>query len=613
MFAVPASVVTMLAALAIVWCFHSEKNAIPLLFWFCALALISGLRLRYGYRLRDHFTLLQGLTWERRYVVLQTLSGIAWGALLWIPLQEGSHAEITLLLLVFCVLPLGGSTLAASPRSFLAFSSPIALSLFVRLFSLDTDIFLVSVFGLLASIVLFFFSLRLAHLRLIDALNARYETQDLLLRQEAIFESAAEGIVIFQPRQRPIFRCNRRLAEMLGHAPRSSVYAMESAQWLIALEDWQHAMHDAAPVIARGETYHEVVQLRHADGSPLWVRLSGKAIRNEPETMGTVWVISDLTPQRQTEAALRASEQRFRELVELSSDLYWEQDAQFRFVSCNGRKEALARLPIDTFIGRRQWEIVLDSGVSAPRWKEHISCLERHRPFRDFVSKLPHRDGNLHWYSSSGNPLFDGNGVFIGYHGTAHDVTDRVINEAHFRHLAYHDLLTQLPNRLLFEDRLAQAVRLAGRSGQRLAVLLLDLDGFKRINDEYGHAAGDCVLQESARRLREIVRESDTVARWGGDEFIVLLAGILEREDAQLVAEKIHEVITQPIAVGTPRVDVDVGTSIGISLYPEHGDSGDALIRCADIAMYDGKRQGGRRTRIFSMDMLSIYAPQPPH
>jgi diguanylate cyclase (GGDEF)-like protein len=159
------------------------------------------------------------------------------------------------------------------------------------------------------------------------------------------------------------------------------------------------------------------------------------------------------------------------------------------------------------------------------------------------------------------------------------------------RRLAWHDALTGLPNRNLLTDRMRQLIALAGRNGDRVAVLFVDLDGFKAVNDTLGHDAGDTVLKEVAQRLQAVLRRSDTVARLGGDEFVIAAPEIDTRADAARIAEKVLGVLREPIAVGEQRCAI--GASIGIGMYPDHGGNADELLGAADAAMYRVKR-GGR-------------------
>ncbi|MBF0304417.1 MAG: sensor domain-containing diguanylate cyclase [Alphaproteobacteria bacterium] len=181
--------------------------------------------------------------------------------------------------------------------------------------------------------------------------------------------------------------------------------------------------------------------------------------------------------------------------------------------------------------------------------------------------------------------------------GIIRDIGERRRAEERIRHLAHHDPLTGLPNRHLFNDRLAMALSRARRGGAKLALMYVDLDRFKPINDTLGHEAGDAVLKAVAERLNQALRKVDTVARVGGDEFVVIAESITSVEDAGVVARKILESLREPIAFRTH--ECRIGCSIGISLFPEHGDDPDTLCRTADSAMYAVKAAGRNDFRIF--------------
>jgi diguanylate cyclase (GGDEF)-like protein/PAS domain S-box-containing protein len=177
------------------------------------------------------------------------------------------------------------------------------------------------------------------------------------------------------------------------------------------------------------------------------------------------------------------------------------------------------------------------------------------------------------------------------------DITEKKRAEARMEYLALHDPLTGLPNRILFNERLAAAISLAHRRQQALGVLFLDLNGFKEINDTLGHGAGDHVLKEVAGRLVSCVRESDAVARFGGDEFVVMLNDLPDGRDAEGVAEKILRALQQPLWLADR--DFHLSASIGIALFPDHGADGDALLAKADAAMYRAKGGSRSGSRIF--------------
>ena len=215
---------------------------------------------------------------------------------------------------------------------------------------------------------------------------------------------------------------------------------------------------------------------------------------------------------------------------------------------------------------------------------------------------LLHRDGREAAIEDSVAPIHDWDGKITGAVIVFHDITNTQAMALKMAHLAQHDYLTNLPNRVLLNDRVAQAISLAKRRGTHLAVLFLDLDNFKQVNDSLGHATGDKLLQSVAARLCACVRHSDTVSRQGGDEFVILVTEDRFAEKAALVAaNKIHAALAEPHVVAGHELHVT--TSIGISVYPADGQDAETLIKNADTAMYSAKEQGRNNTQYFKNDM----------
>lgn len=210
------------------------------------------------------------------------------------------------------------------------------------------------------------------------------------------------------------------------------------------------------------------------------------------------------------------------------------------------------------------------------------------------------KDGSIRHIESQGNVVHDASGKVSKVVVVSRDVTERKKIEEKLRHLSYHDMLTGLPNRILFSDRLTQAIAVARRDKKHaLALMFMDLDNFKEINDTFGHAAGDRVLKEVAGRIQDCLRETDTAARMGGDEFVVLLPAIETENDAVLVAEKIRHAVCQLIELNDDH-SLHISTSIGIAVYPEHGSEEDSLFKNADAAMYHAKDSGRNMVCLFS-------------
>jgi diguanylate cyclase (GGDEF)-like protein/PAS domain S-box-containing protein len=218
------------------------------------------------------------------------------------------------------------------------------------------------------------------------------------------------------------------------------------------------------------------------------------------------------------------------------------------------------------------------------------------------------KGGNLYTVSQTITPIFNDKNEIAYYIAIHEDVTAQKLSQERIEHMAHYDDLTNLPNRALFYDRLQQAFTMARRSKGGLALLFLDLDGFKQVNDSLGHHIGDLLLIAVAERLRECVRESDTVARLGGDEFTVILKETHEHDSVAKVAEKIIEVISIPYELERKRVRV--GVSIGIARYSEEAGSEDELVNEADQAMYAAKSAGKNTYRFGSAAPINPVVTQ---
>jgi diguanylate cyclase (GGDEF)-like protein/PAS domain S-box-containing protein len=214
---------------------------------------------------------------------------------------------------------------------------------------------------------------------------------------------------------------------------------------------------------------------------------------------------------------------------------------------------------------------------------------------------LIRRDGSESSIEDSAAPIHDRSGLVTGAVIVFHDVTESRAMTEEMSHLAQHDILTDLPNRLLLKDRISQAIAAARRNNTKVAVLFLDLDGFKDVNDSLGHAVGDTVLQSVAKCLSSCVRSSDTVSRQGGDEFVVLLSEIKHPSDAGITARKILTAVTASHTF--EQHDLQLTASIGLSTYPEDGQDAEILLKNADTAMYQGKKKGHNTYQFFSQDM----------
>jgi diguanylate cyclase (GGDEF)-like protein/PAS domain S-box-containing protein len=307
-------------------------------------------------------------------------------------------------------------------------------------------------------------------------------------------------------------------------------------------------------------------------------------------------------PRRVRGAAPAAAEARFQALIRLSSDFYWETDAAHRLTMLVHGAAHRSALPRERLIGRPRWEMHSVSPDPAA-WQAHMAALEARLPFGGFEFSRKHAGGDLRHYSLSGEPVFDATGNFRGYRGVGREITEGKRVEQALTRLTHYESLTGLPNRALLTDRLNHAIARADRSGNLLAVMILDLDNFKEINDALGQAVGDLVLTEAARRLQSCLRSIDTLARLGDDEFAVLLEGLPDFEEISQVAQRILCAVAERAEVG--RHELYLSASIGLAVYPVDHQDAEALLRNANLAMHHAKREGRNNFQRFSHDMAT--------
>lgn len=288
-----------------------------------------------------------------------------------------------------------------------------------------------------------------------------------------------------------------------------------------------------------------------------------------------------------------------RDFVENSSDWLWETDGELRLAQVSDRMAQVVEMPVERLSGSPLPALLdkIANDDGGERASALMQCLSSRTSFRDMIIPVQVA-GETRWWSMTGKPHFNEHGTFIGYHGIGSDVTAARRSTEQISYLAHHDSLTSLPNRVLFTDTLTRSCAQGGAG--TLALLCLDLDGFKAVNDTMGHAVGDALLVAVADRLRRCIREGDVVARLGGDEFAVIMADATPDDAAQL-ASRIVERIGRPYSLdGQP---IEVGVSIGVVLAQPEGDEPSKLLQNADLALYRAKADGRRTWRFYDAAM----------
>jgi diguanylate cyclase (GGDEF)-like protein/PAS domain S-box-containing protein len=343
-------------------------------------------------------------------------------------------------------------------------------------------------------------------------------------------------------------------------------------------------------VTAGGETVRYERELVYPNGTTAYIEVTlvphfdpGKA-----KPHGAFVLVNDITRYRAAENTIRESEERLKKFFDATTEgLVFIENGIIN--DCNAAVARMVRLTERELVGRKNSEFI------APESIELVTANIKGGFERPYEAVLLRADGSRFTAELNGKDVeFDGKTVRMT---AVRDISERKQAEARIQFLAHHDTLTHLPNRALIMDRLQMVLSTARRQSQMVAVLFLDLDNFKTINDSLGHFAGDELLKRVASRLKDCVRESDLVGRLGGDEFLVVITGMHHETDAIPIAEKIAEAITEPFSF--EEQVLSVSGSIGIAVFPKDGHSPETLVRNADAAMYLAKDQGRSNYQFF--------------
>jgi diguanylate cyclase (GGDEF)-like protein/PAS domain S-box-containing protein len=314
-----------------------------------------------------------------------------------------------------------------------------------------------------------------------------------------------------------------------------------------------------------------------------------------------VAAFDNVTDRKQAEEALLFKTALLEAQAETTIDGILAVDESHHIVLANKQFGLLFDIP-DELLSAKDDKILLENLIAkiedSEAFADRVKYLYGHR---DEKSRDEFRLKNGKIFDRYSAPLVDSRKQYRGRIWYFRDITDRKVAEQRVQYLAYYDALTGLPNRTLLQDRLAKTLAGARRQKDKVALLFLDLDGFKNINDSLGHAVGDLLLQEIGERLKTWGREQDTVARLGGDEFLIMLTDVKDVPDVAVAAERLMDAMTAAFVV--QGHSLNIGCCIGISIFPDHGADGETLIRRADAAMYSAKEYGRNHFRFFTEDM----------
>lgn len=431
-----------------------------------------------------------------------------------------------------------------------------------------------------------------------DELEQRYrtlrESYESVVEGRAVLEGlihVSRDIYLMTDRAGTILQCNPAANAIAPVAQLLGVYIGD----LLAPSD-RHSIKMLIEQLENGgepppEGLEVNAKTREGAAPALIASLNPMPVRVNGDLRGIHWMIRDVTRTREAEFESKISSLVIGSAVEgvMITDCAGD------ILAVNPAFSRITGYSAEEVVGRNPR--MLQSGIQEREFYEKMwSSMRTEGQWQGQITNRK-KNGELYTEWLALTSARDGDGKVLSYIGVFSDLSRLLLAEKRLFHLAHHDELTQLANRQLLQDRLRQMTGLAQRRGESFAVLFIDLDGFKQINDSHGHGVGDLVLQEIASRLSASVRAVDTVARLGGDEFVVVAPGLSREEDIVLVADKIVGALaaTMPIA----GHDFNIGASIGCALYPDHGEDMESLLKHADTAMYQAKRSGGNTHAIY--------------
>jgi len=361
----------------------------------------------------------------------------------------------------------------------------------------------------------------------------------------------------------------------------------------------RESIHDA---IAHGARFDIEYRIVHADGAIRWVREQGLGVFSAANKLEAIeGFITNITARRKTQDAQYEAERRYRDIFEHATEGMFQTTITGNYLKVN---PALARIygyDSPEQLITSMCDIAHKLYVHPERRDEFIAHMRRDGKVRNFEAEIRRKDGETIWISENARAVYSAAGELLFFEGTVIDISERKRYEEKLQFHATHDILTGLPNRALFTDRMEQALRCAERDERGVAVAFVDLDQFKLINDTLGHETGDRLLVEIAARLVECVRGADTVARLGGDEFVLICTHRHTEQEMSQVMQRVLACISRPWV--TPQGEFSIGCSIGISLYPRDGRTVETLLKHADSAMYKAKEAGRNNFQFYTPEL----------
>jgi diguanylate cyclase (GGDEF)-like protein/PAS domain S-box-containing protein len=393
--------------------------------------------------------------------------------------------------------------------------------------------------------------------------------------------------------------------ELTGYAPEKLVESKHvSYEEITHVEDRSRVRQEIERAIAASRRFSIHYRIVTSLGEIKWVHERGAGVLDESGTAVIEGFIEDETAHKKMLEALQNAEHYYRHLVENAAVGIFQTSMDGHYLSANPTLARIYGYPAPDELIRAMGDIGRQLYVEAGRRDEFHHLMMTHGEVVNFESEVHRRDGGKIWISENAHVVRDVNGEFVCYEGTVHDITERKHHQSLLERQANYDALTGLLNRNLLHDLLEQGIARAARVGYFLAVVFVDLDNFKFINDSLGHSAGDSLLVEVAARLQGCLRASDTVVRQGGDEFVLVLNEHYRTNTVISLLERVLVEVSKPVLLAGR--ELQVGASLGVAIFPQDGNDSQTLLKHADAAMYAAKNEGRNNFQFFTSELNRV-------
>lgn len=436
-------------------------------------------------------------------------------------------------------------------------------------------------------------------LMMIHDISRRKKTEEALRESEEkyrlIAESMSDLVGVLDAGGRVIYASPSHKF-VLGLVP--EVYEGNLAFDVVHPDDVTHLKQEFESMVSTTASMRVEFRLKNANGDWIWFEAKGRPVYNDDgNLLHYIVVARDITERKRADEDLKQSEEKYRLITEKMTDFVCTINKDGFFSYASHSHESVLGFSSELYEGTRPRDWMHMDDIE--QVQHHLDRILNSKQPGDFEFRFRDKQGNWIWFEAKVTPVFDQNGHFQHFLLVSRDIMERKMYEEKLNHMAFHDTLTGIPNRRLFKERLKQSIEEAERYKRKMAVMYMDLDKFKQINDTLGHDIGDELLKQFSIRVKNCLRECDTLSRQGGDEFIILLPEIQKKQDALKITQRILNSLQEPWVVGEHRFTTT--SSIGIAFYPSDGITRHELMKSADRALYVAKAAGRNNFKTYSI------------